>query len=150
MTTLTPIASTAKDNEKPRQRLTEALWEAARLSRRAGDPVAADRFDRERLALWKDRPPAELAALALQETTEAGRIGYGRVPLPLPAAAVRRLGLDLAVDTLRLAVSLGFRDAAMICKHPDAPLLLSRPDLPLLLLDLAFPASPFPPQPATR
>ncbi len=148
VSTLTPFASTSKDSEKPRQRLTEALWEAARLARRVGNPGEAARLDHERRALWKDRPTEELAALALQETAEAGRIGYGRVSLNLQAEAGRRCGLDLAVDNLRLAVSLGFRDAAMICKYPETPLLLSHHDFPLLLRDLSFPANPFPPEPA--
>jgi hypothetical protein len=142
---LTPLVSTPKGSEKPRERLTEALWETARATRRAGNTGEADRLDGERRALWKDRPPAELAALVLEEVAEAGRIGYGRVALKPPAEAVRSVGLDLAADNLRLAVSLGFRDFAMIGKHPDAVLLLSRPDVPAVLYDFGFPAEPLAP-----
>ncbi len=61
---LTPFGSSAKDDPKPRWRLTEALWETARLLRLTGKSDEADRLDAERLALWKDRPPSELAGLA--------------------------------------------------------------------------------------
>ena len=140
---LAPFGSSATGDQKPRRRLSEAIWERARLLRSSGDAVEADGLDTDRQRLWKDRPPTELADLAMEETTRAGRIGYGRIPIDDRAAAVRRLGLDLAADHLRLAVSLGLRDFAALRKHPDATLLLSRPDVRVLLDDAQFPAEPF-------
>jgi hypothetical protein len=95
--------------------------------------------------LWQDRPPRELADLAMEETTQAGRIGQGRFPLDNPAAAVRRLGLDLAAEHLRLAVALGFRDLAVLRKNRDSWLLLSRADVQPLLGEMGFPDDPFQP-----
>jgi tetratricopeptide (TPR) repeat protein len=140
---LGPLGAGAKDDQKPRYRLSEALWERARLLRSTGAVGEAELLDAERTARWKDRPAAELANLALEETTQVGRIGYGRVPLDAGAATVRRLGLDLAADHLRLAVAMGFRDFASLRKHPDAEFLLSREDLRTLIMDADFPAWPF-------
>jgi tetratricopeptide (TPR) repeat protein len=143
---LRPLGAAAKEDQKPRRRLSEALWERARLLRSAGDVVEAERLDAERTALWKDRPPDELADLALEETTQAARIGYGRTPVDARAAEVRRLGLDLAADHLRLALSRGFRDFAALRKHHDSALLLLRHDVRQLLDPLWFPADPFEPE----
>ncbi len=142
-TVLNPLVSNPQFGEKIRQSFGEALWETADLLRRSGDPVEADRVEGQRRAFWQAWPARELATLALQETTEAGRIGYGRVPLSPRAEEVRRLGLDLAVDNLRLAVAQGFRDFARIVSHPDAPVLLSHRGVPLAVYDFAFPQQPF-------
>jgi hypothetical protein len=140
---LAPFGASAAGDQKPRRRLSEALWERARLLRSTGGDAEADLLDAERRELWKVRPAREPADLAMEETTQAGRIGYGRVPVDNRAAAVRRLGLDLAADHLRLAVAMGFRDFDALRKHPDAALLLSRPDVRLLLDDVQFPADAF-------
>jgi serine/threonine-protein kinase len=140
---LAPFGSSAKDDQKPRRRFSEALWERVRLLRSTGNGAEAELLEAERRALWQGRPPGELAAVATEETTQAARIGYGRLPVDDRAAAVRRLGLDLAADHLSLAVSLGFRDFASLHKHPDSTLLLSRPDVRLLLDNAQFPADPF-------
>src|SRR5262249_10444876 len=97
---LTPLGSSATDDPGPHQRLTEALWETARISRRAGAADEADRLDAQRRALWEDRPPGWLAALAMAETTQAATVGYGRLPVGDRAEAVRCLDLDLAAANL--------------------------------------------------
>src|SRR5205807_549773 len=107
---LAPFGTSATDDPNPRLRLTEALREAARVLRRVGQSDDADLLDAERRALWKGKPAGELATLALEETTQAATVGYGRLPVSEPAEAVRRLDLDLAADNLRLAVAMGFRD----------------------------------------
>jgi serine/threonine-protein kinase len=140
---LTPLGSSATDDPRPRQRLTEALWEAARILRRTGPADEANLLDAKRRALWEGRPPGGLAALALAETTQAATVGYGRLPAGDRAEVVRSLDLDLAAANLRLAVSLGFRDPEALRKNPDASLLLSRDDIRPLLLDVAFPENPF-------
>jgi tetratricopeptide (TPR) repeat protein len=52
---------------------------------------------------------------------------------------------DRAMDTLRLAVQHGFRDGAFVRNDPDMAPLRHRPDYRFVLLDLDFPAAPFPP-----
>ncbi len=86
--------------------------------------------------------------LAMEETTQAARVGYGRLPVSDRAAAVRRLDLDLAADHLRLAVGLGFRDFDTLRKNRDAWLLLLRRDVRVVLDDFEFPDDPF--QPASK
>ena len=141
--TLTPFGSSAKGDPTPRWRLTEALWETARLLRSTGKSDEADRLDAERLALWKDRPPSELAGLALEETAQAARVGYGKLPANAEGENVRRLELEAAASNLRLAISQGFRDFHSLRRNPVAELLLSRDDIKTLIMDLDFPAWPF-------
>jgi eukaryotic-like serine/threonine-protein kinase len=145
---LTPLGAAAGVDPRPRQRLTEALWETARILRRSGRIDRADLLDAERRALWEGRPPGELVALAIEETTEAATVGYGdgggdRI------AAVRRLDLDLAAENLRMAVALGFREPAALLRARDAALLLSRPDVPRLE-DIGFPEDPIVPAPGSH
>ena len=79
----------------------------------------------------------------MEETTEAARVGYGKLPVGQSAENVRRLNLDLASCSLRLAVSQGFRDFASLRRNRDAELLFSRNDIKALIADLDFPALPF-------
>ena len=62
------------------------------------------------MALWRDRPPGELATLALKETSLAAVIGYGKTPVSPAALSVRELDLDQAATNLKLAIARGFRD----------------------------------------
>ena len=142
---LRPLGSTPSANGRQREWLAEALWQLARLVQAVHQSAESDRLDAERAAVWKDRPPGELAALALQRASRAALIGYGKTPVSDRARLVRQLDLDQAAANLRLAVSQGFTDLQMIQAHPDAWLLRSRDDLKLLLLDLAFPRWPFDP-----
>ncbi len=52
---------------------------------------------------------------------------------------------DRAIDLLRRAVSLGFRDVDLLTKDPDLAALRDRADFRLLILDVAFPSDPFSP-----
>jgi serine/threonine-protein kinase len=140
------VAAAAND-PRPQRRLTEALWATSRLLSRTGE---ADRLEAERQAMWRGRPPGELADLAMEETTEAARVGYGRVPVNDRAEAVRRLGLDLAAANLRLAVAMGFRDFSSLRKNRDATLLLLRPDVRTIVDALGFPEDPFQPESSGR
>ena len=79
---LTPLVSAAKANHEDRERMSELLWQLARIERAAGKSNEADRIDAQRVALWKGRPAAELAALALKETSRSILIGYGKTPVP--------------------------------------------------------------------
>jgi serine/threonine protein kinase/tetratricopeptide (TPR) repeat protein len=147
---LSPFVTIAQGDPRPRWRLTEALWATAWLLRRAGDTDGAARVEADREALWRGRPPGELAGLALDETTQAAQVGYGRVPVNERAEAVRCLGLDLAAANLRLALGLGFRDFSALRKNPDAPLLLLREDVRPFIDQLGFPEDPFRPDAGAR
>ncbi len=65
---------------------------------RRGAPARRIALDDESKALWKGRKAGELADLAMKETTEAARVGYGRVPAraggrggPAPGPRPRRV-----------------------------------------------------------
>ena len=141
--TLSDASVSPTDEARRREWRSEALWELARILRVLNDTAEADRVDARRVALWQDRPPGELATLALKETTLAASIGYGKTPVPPAALAVRELDLDQAAANLQLAVARGFRDLRMLQSHPDSQVLLSREDIKLLIMDMAFPDRPF-------
>jgi hypothetical protein len=142
---LRPFGAAATEDPRPRQRLTEALWETARLLRQTGVPGEVDGLDAERRALWRDKPPGDLASLAMEETREAARVGYGRLPLGGPVAVVRQIDLDLAAENLRLAVARGFRDLAALRKERDSWLLLTRVDVRPMVGEMGFPDDPLQP-----
>jgi hypothetical protein len=107
------------------------------------EEAEAERVDARRKALWQDRPPGELVALALKQTGLATLIGYGKTPVSPQALSVRELDLDQAVADLKLAIARGFRDLPMLRSHPDSQILLSREDFKLPFLDMTFPVWPF-------
>ena len=63
--TLTPLGEPASAGPRDRERLSEALWQLARIYRACGNLDDAGHVDAKRLALWKARPASELAELAL-------------------------------------------------------------------------------------
>jgi len=140
---LSRLGTSPAADDQARVWQSESLWELARVLRAARKPAEADLRDAARLALWKNRPPSELAALALRQSSRAGLIGYGKTPITDPAKSVRELDLDQAAANLRLAISFGFKDLASLRADPDSWILLARADLKPLLMDLAFPACPF-------
>ncbi len=141
--TLSDASVSPSEEARRREWLSEALGELARILRTLKDTAEADRADARRVALWQDRPPGELAALALKETSLAALIGYGKTPVLPAALSVRDLDLDQAAANLELAIARGFRDLQMLRAHPDFQILLSRDDLKLLIMDTAFPDRPF-------
>jgi hypothetical protein len=140
---LTPLGSAEKAQADDRERLSDALWHLARIDRALGRGANATRVDAQLVALWQDRPPGELAALALKQTSQAAVIGYGKTPVPPSGASVRELELNQAASYLALAISRGFRDLGTLRSDPDSQLLLSRDDLKLPIMDLTFPDRPF-------
>ena len=134
--------STTEEAQR-REWQSAALWELARILRFLNKRVEADNVDARRVALWQNRPPGELATLALKQTTLAGLIGYGKTPVSRSALSVRTLDLDQAAANLRLAIARGFRNLRMIQSHPDFWILLPREDLKLPIMDLAFPERSF-------
>ena len=78
MKTLSVVAVSSTGEALRREWQSAALWELARILRGVKNTAEADRIDSQRAALWQDRPAAELAALALKQTTGAALIGYGK------------------------------------------------------------------------
>ncbi len=144
---LRPIGTAATGDHPAKGWLTDSLWELGRLLRSAGLTAEADSLDAERLLLWKGTPAIDLARLALRQSSRAALIGYGKTPLDRAARLVRELDLDQAADNLRMAVSLGFRDIAVLRADPESWLLLGRADLRTLIDGLEFPDLPFDLQP---
>ena len=142
---LKPLGTATKGDDPVRGWLSESIWELGRLLRAEGLSEEADLLDAERLLLWKEAEPLELAKLALQQVTRAALVGYGKTPISEPARSVREIDLDQAADNLRMAVSLGFRDLGMLLADPESWLLLSRADPDPLILDFKFPEQPFQP-----
>jgi hypothetical protein len=132
-----------------REGRSETLWVRARLFRTLGNSVDADKLEGEREALWKGRAPRELVALAGEELNRATVIGYGKTTVNALGDAVRQLGLDQAAANLRLALTMGFSDLAMIRSDPRYASLLSREDLERMIKALETkdrPAQTVPPQ----
>ena len=76
---------------------------------------------------------------------EAGRtslIRYGKPPVADTARLIRDHDLELAAADLRLAISQGFKDPAILRSHPEASLLFERDDLKSLIRGVLAPDPP--------
>jgi tetratricopeptide (TPR) repeat protein len=103
----TDHATSDQDSVEERRWRSEALWDLARVLRAKKLVAEAAMADGERMALWKERPPNELADLALKQLERALVIGYGKTPVSDRARAVRELELAQAADNVRLAIVRG-------------------------------------------
>ena len=61
-----------------RERLSETLWDLARVLRDLEPPLDSEPVTKERIDLWKARPPEELVELALKHLNQATVIGFGK------------------------------------------------------------------------
>jgi serine/threonine protein kinase len=125
-----------------RESRSEVLWDLARVLRALNLPEEASRVNAERIGLWSARPPDDLAALALKETSRAVLIGFGKTDVSARAKAVRQLDLDEAAANLQLAVERGFKELEQLKAHPDAPFLVSRDDVKTAIAGLTSPRQP--------
>jgi len=141
--TLSNASVSSSEEAQRHEWQSAALWELARILRVLKKSAEAERVDAQREALWQDRPPGELAALALKETGLAALIGYGKTPVSPAGLFIRELDLDQAAANLKLAIAGGFRDLQLLQSHPDSQLLLSREDVKLMIMNIAFPDRPF-------
>jgi serine/threonine-protein kinase len=135
---LSPLANLGRAASSERGLLSEAFWYLGRIDRALDQPADAARVDAQAAELWKGRPPAELAGLALKEVGQATLIGYGKTPISARAQAVRDLDLDLAAAHLRLAVSSGFADLKTLEAHPDFGVMLTHAGLKTLVQRLGY------------
>ena len=74
----------------------------------------ASPLDEERIKLWKERPVVELFDLAKLQAARAEQIGYGKTPLSKAGEKVRMLDRDQAAESIKLALTLGFKDLAKL------------------------------------
>jgi len=139
---LTPLGRAQKANQEDRERLSEALWQLARINRALGKSADAGGVDAQRVALWKGRPADELANLALKEAGRTTLIEYGKTPVSEQAKPAHEHDLELAEADLRLAVSQGFTDLAALRSKRDSAVLLERNGLKALLKSLESPREP--------
>jgi tetratricopeptide (TPR) repeat protein len=144
---LSPLGAPGTADVQVREWLSEALWQLARIERTLNQTSKAGRLDVQRVDLWKGRPAAELANLALKETRRATLIGYGKTAIGEQAKRVRNLDLDLAAADLRLAISQGFLDLPLLQNDPDFPILLAHDDIESLTKDLRSPPKASQPKP---
>ncbi len=116
---LTPLCTSATAGRVARERLSEALWQSARIQLALNQPEIAADIEAKRRELWKGIPASELAKLALREIDRATLIAHGKVPISEPGKVVRDIDLDLAAADLRLAIENGFRDLAVLKADRD-------------------------------
>ena len=133
---------TAEDGKKPREYLSEALWNRARLLQERGQQKDASQLDDERIALWKERPVTDLVDLAARLAVRADIIGYGGTTISPAGQKVRRLDRNQAAANLRLAFTRGFKDLARLKANLDIIPLLDRQDLKPLVDGLFLPDKP--------
>ena len=122
---LSGAAVSATEEAHRRQWKGAALWELAHTLHALNKTSEAERVDAQRVALWRDRPPGELATLALQQTSLAAVIGYGNTSVPPLALSIRERDLDQASANLA-GHGRGFRDLRTLQSHPDSQMLLSK------------------------
>src|SRR5262249_46412821 len=118
-----------------RQLLNAHLGVLAEVEWRLGRARESVDATLERRKLWPDRG-WEWDRAGAGIARAAGGVGEGKQgPSPTLEAEKRRY-LDLAMDSLRGAASLGFRDAGRLRDDPDLAALRDRVDFRALLAEL--------------
>jgi hypothetical protein len=135
---VSPLITSGRTARSARGLQSEALWYLARIDRALNRPADAVRADGEAAGLWKGRPAARLAELALKEVGQAALIGYGKTKVSAKAQGVKNLDLDLAAGHLRMAVSNGFTDLKLLEANPDFGVLMTHPALKTLVDGLGY------------
>ena len=124
-----------------RIRLADALRRLARLKLDAGDAAGAAADARRAVALLEGLPmrngPQHFSLACARVALAAAFDREG--PAPSADAALA----DRAMDDLRRAAAMGYRNPAQYHYEPALGPLRPRADFRLLLLDLAFPSDPF-------
>jgi serine/threonine protein kinase len=136
---LTPLGTSATADAQNRERLSEALWQSARVHVVLNQGTEARQAEARRKESWKGRPASELVTLALAETARAALTGYRNATVSGPARSILDRDLSLAADDLRLAISLGFADLAMLESRPEYRILLTRDEFKPLIEGLNHP-----------
>jgi serine/threonine-protein kinase len=121
-----------------RRTLSHNCGDLARLARDLGHADEADAAARERLQLWPGQPGVlyEFAqALAVQITT-VEKVAKKDNELSPEDVAQQRLYAEEALESLRAAVALGFRDVKQLRGDPKLEPLRSRDDFKKMVADL--------------
>jgi eukaryotic-like serine/threonine-protein kinase len=131
-----------KDADR-RNDLVELIWRRAMTLRDLGDPSGGAAEVRRALRLCEDLPPRtvtyllETACCHALLASQAGREGSG------VAIAEGQMAGDRAMNCLRQAVEMGYRNGNELRFEAALDSLRSRPDFQLLMRDVAFPIDPF-------
>jgi eukaryotic-like serine/threonine-protein kinase len=132
-----------------RSRLSQSHAYAGLAIERSGRRSEAAREFQRAIAIMEPIASQQPSAYHLYNLACFRSLLYGVAAEPgseLTAAAAERLGAQ-AVDTLRRAAAAGLLDIVFMRKDTDLDPLRARPDFQKLLLDLSFPADPFPGRP---
>ena len=128
---LKPPGVTSTGEDQARGWLTESLWDLGRLLRAAGSRRGSRPARRRTPGPLEGPPPRPgQAGPPADPPGRPDRLRQDAHRRTRPVGP--RPDLDQAADHLRMAVSLGFRDLALLRADPDSWLLLSRADLRLL------------------
>ncbi len=124
-----------------RNHLAYSLRRLALVERDLGDVAGAVAKTTRATMLYEGLPPEEARdwsgfELACCRATLVGLAGPRTSQGEDPALA------DHAMDLLRKAAAMGFRDRIAFQHDPGLVVLRNRPDFRLLMMDLSFPASP--------
>jgi tetratricopeptide (TPR) repeat protein len=144
---LTPIGTPETAAPMDRGRLSEALWQLARVHRARKEPKLAGQRELERKALWNARLAKELAELVQKEIARSAMIVHGKTVDSSRAKAIRDRDFDLAADDLGLAISNGFTDLGMLESIPEFAMLLEHDGVKSMVERLKSPKRPQEPGP---
>ena len=121
-----------------RTRLADSLRRLARLKLDAGDAAGATADARRAVGLFEGLPARdgrEWFWLACARATLAEAVGREGQARSAESSALA----DRAMDDLRQAAAMGYRNPAQYRYEPDLAPLRGRRDFRLLMMDLAFP-----------
>jgi len=119
-------------NADYRRGLNAAFGALAEVERKKGSPGAAVAALMERRELWPN-DAAELYRIARELADAAACVGRDRAALTPLEREERARYLDLALETLRLAIRAGFADAARLAREPEFAPLRQRDEFQKLL-----------------
>jgi tetratricopeptide (TPR) repeat protein len=129
------VFKAAPQSAEYRRGLNIAYGALAEVERKKGTPAAAAALLLERRDLWPNEPQ-ELFRIACEQADTASRVGGGKSELSIAESAERSGYLDQAMETLRMAVKVGFTDAERLRKAPELASLQPREDFQSLLSGL--------------
>jgi serine/threonine protein kinase len=118
-----------------REQLTSYYTELARVQRHLGQPAAAAASVVERRKLWP-KDAGELYEVARDLALCVPMVGKGKTGLTPAEQAERDKYVDQALETLRQAISAGFKDVEHLKKDKDFDPLRSRDEFKKLLSEL--------------
>jgi hypothetical protein len=137
-----PLSADHPEVPAYRGRLAETWLRTGQVLRDVGDPGGASDAWRKAVLLLEtlETPTGELAFV--RSCCHAGLAGLGGLPGAGVLAGEGRSEAERAMDWLRQAVALGFRNPDACRSETALDPLRDRADFRLLMMDLAMPAEP--------